>query len=231
MTSMVPRSQAIQDEGARHTVSAPSFGEEIASSITHGIGLIASLSALPFLVVAGAHAGPWSTVGFSVFGATLILLYSASTLYHALPPSRAKRVFRILDHAAIYLLIAGTYTPFTLGPLRGAWGWTLFGVIWCLAALGVVFKSTLGIRYPIVSTAVYVAMGWLILIAAGPLVSHVAAAGVRWLVVGGVCYTAGVAFFAWQRLRYGHALWHLCVAAGSACHFVAVLRFAVGPVA
>ena len=209
----------------------PSLGEEIASSVTHGIGLLASLSAMPFLVVAGARAGPWSTAGFTVFGATLILLYAASTLYHALPPSRAKRVFRVLDHAAIYLLIAGTYTPFTLGPLRGPWGWTLFGVIWCLAALGVVFKSTLGIRHPNVSTAVYVAMGWLILVAAGPLASHVAAAGVRWLVAGGICYTAGVAFFAWRRLRYGHALWHLWVAAGSVCHFVAVLRFAAGPAA
>jgi len=211
---------------------APLLGEEIASSVTHGVGLIASVCALPLLVVSSARAGAWSVVGSTIFGTTLILLYAASTLYHALPRSRAKRVFRVLDHAAIYLLIAGTYTPFTLGALRGAWGWTLFGAVWLLAACGIVLKSTrVGFNYPRASTAVYVAMGWLILIAVRPLLAHVGATGVSWLVLGGVCYTSGVGFFAWDRLRYSHALWHLFVAAGSVCHFVAVFRYSAGPTA
>ena len=205
-----------------------SLREEIASSVTHGVALLASVAALPFLVLVGARRDAWSVVGFSIFGATLVLLYVASTLYHALPPSRAKRVFRVLDHAAIYLLIAGTYTPFTLGPLRGGWGWSLLATIWSLALLGVVLKSTVGLQYPRLSTAVYVAMGWLVIVAAGPLVARVGAAGVTWLLVGGILYTAGIVFFAWTRMRYSHAVWHLFVIGGSVCHFVAVLRYAAG---
>jgi hemolysin III len=201
-----------------------SLGEEIASSVTHGVALLASLAAFPILlVIAVTRDDPWQVVGGAIFGATLVMLYAASTLYHALPPSRAKRVFRVFDHSAIYLLIAGTYTPFALGALRGAWGWTLFGVVWTLAVLGVIAKATLGFRFPRLSATVYLMMGWLAVIAFRPLMAQVGAAGMAWLVAGGLCYTAGVVFFAWERLRYGHMVWHLFVMAGSACHFFAVL--------
>lgn len=203
---------------------APTRGEEIANSITHGIGLTASLLALPVLVlIATARHDPWQVVGAAIFGTTLVLLYAASTLYHALPVSRAKRVFRVLDHSAIYLLIAGTYTPFTLGVLRGPWGWSLFGTVWGLTVVGIVVKATLGFRFPRLSIAVYLLMGWLVVVAIRPLVARVSPAGLAWLVAGGLSYTVGVVFFTWKRLRYGHAVWHLFVAAGSVCHFLAVL--------
>jgi len=206
-----------------------SLGEEIANSVTHGVALLASVAALPILVVmAVVRRDPWQVVGGAVFGATLILLYTASTLYHALPQPRAKRVFRVLDHSAIYLLIAGTYTPFALGALRGPWGWTLLAAVWTLAALGITAKATLGFRFPRLSTAIYLMMGWLGIIAVGPLVAQVGPAGVAWIVGGGLCYTAGVIFFAWERLRYGHMVWHLFVTAGSVCHFCAVLWHAGG---
>lgn len=204
-----------------------SLGEEIANSLSHGLALLAALIAFPVLVISAAQRGDTAgIVGASVFAATLVLLYSASTLYHALPPNRAKQIFRILDHGAIYLLIAGTYTPFTLGVLRGAWGWTLFGLQWGLAVLGIVLKSAGGMRYGKLSVAVYLAMGWLVLIAAGPLMDRVAPWGLFWLVAGGLAYTVGVAFYALERLRYFHFIWHLFVIAGSACHFIAVLRYA-----
>lgn len=207
------------------------LGEEIASSITHGAGVVLSLIALPTLVlVAIAHRDIWQVVGGSIFGTTLLLLYGASTLYHALPAPRAKRVFRVLDHAAIYLLIAGTYTPFALGVLRGRWGWSLLGAVWTLAAIGIVVKATWGIRAARLSTAVYLIMGWLIVIAMQPLVARIGLSGVAWLLAGGLAYSAGVVFFAWERLRYGHMVWHLFVLAGSVLHFVAVLRYAGGRV-
>ena len=157
-------------------------GEEIANAVTHGAGLAASLAALPVLVLAAAgRRDPWQLVGGAVFGITLVLLYLASTLYHALPSPRAKSVLRVLDHSAIYLLIAGTYTPFTLGALRGPWGWALLGTIWTLALLGVVAKCTVGFRFPTLSTLLYVGMGWLVLVAIHPLVTHVAPAGLAWL--------------------------------------------------
>lgn len=207
----------------------PPLGEEIANSISHGLGLLASLAALPILViVARAQRDPWQIIGRAIFGTTLILLYAASTVYHALPPSRkAKQVFRLLDHSAIYLLIAGTYTPFALGALRGAWGWSLLGAVWGLAIIGICAKATIGMRFPHVSTAVYLVMGWLAIIAVRPLVAHVGVAGLAWLLAGGIAYTSGVIFFAYdERIRYGHFVWHLFVATGSACHFVAVLLYA-----
>ena len=151
----------------------------------------------------------------------------ASTLYHALPRRQAKRVFQVLDHSAIFLLIAGTYTPFTLGVLRGAWGWTLFGIVWSLAVLGVIFKAVGGIRYPRASTTLYISMGWLALIAIRPLWLRLPVSGWLWLLAGGLAYTAGVAFYASHRMRYGHFVWHLCVLVGTACHFCAVLWYAV----
>ena len=203
------------------------LGEEIANSITHGAALAASIAALPLLVVVAARHDAWQIAGSAVFGATLVVLYLASTLYHAIPSPRAKAALRVLDHSAIYLLIAGTYTPFMLGPLRGPWGWSLLGTIWALAVAGVVAKLTIGFRFPRLSTVLYVAMGWLVVVAVHPLVANVSPAGLAWLLAGGACYTGGVVFFATDgRLRYGHSLWHLFVVGGSACHVVAVLGHA-----
>jgi hemolysin III len=205
-----------------------SRGEEIANSISHGIGLVAALVATPFLVLQAVRRGDTGfIVGASVFAATMVLLYLASTLYHALPISQAKRVFRVIEHSAIFLLIAGTYTPFTLGVLRGAWGWTLLGLVWGLAVAGVALKAFNRMSHPIVSTSLYLLMGWLIVIAVNPLYARVPASGLLWLVAGGVAYTAGVAFFAADsRLRYSHFIWHLFVMAGTACHYFAVFWYA-----
>ena len=205
-----------------------SRGEEIANSISHGIGLIAALVAIPFLVVDAIRRGDAAyIVGVSIFAATMVLLYLASTLYHALPASKAKQVFRIIEHSAIFLLIAGTYTPFTLGVLRGAWGWTLLGLVWGLALTGVALKAFEKISHPVISTGLYLFMGWLIVIAADPMYERVPLSGLLWLVAGGVAYSAGVAFFvADSRLRYGHFIWHLFVMAGTACHYFAVLWYA-----
>jgi hemolysin III len=205
-----------------------SQGEEIANSISHGIGLLATLGGTPFLIMHAARYGDAGFfVGTSLFSATIILLYLASTLYHALPMGKAKRVFRIIEHSAIFLLIAGTYTPFTLGVLSGAWGWTLFGVVWSVAAIGVALKVFNKASHPIVSTGLYLLMGWLIVIAVDPLFAKVPTSGLLWLIAGGLSYTAGVAFFATDsRLRYGHLIWHLFVMAGTLCHFFAVLWYA-----
>jgi len=206
----------------------PSLGEEIANSVSHAAGCLAALAATPFLVLAAVRRGDSiAIVGASVFAGTTVLLYLASTLYHALPRNRAKRVFRVIDHSAIFLLIAGTYTPFTLGVLRGAWGWTLFGIVWGLAVLGVTLKCVGGIRYPRLSTVLYVGMGWLALIAIRPLWLHVPVAGWLWLIGGGLAYTAGIAFYAADRVRYGHFVWHMFVLTGTVCHFFAVLSYAV----
>jgi hemolysin III len=205
-----------------------SRGEEIANSISHGIGLVAALVAIPFLIMHAIRRGDTGfIVGASLFAATMVLLYLASTLYHALPPGKAKHVFHVIEHSAIFLLIAGTYTPFTLGVLRGAWGWTLLGLVWGLAVAGVALKAFNRLLHPIVSTGLYLLMGWLILIAINPLYARVPASGLLWLVAGGVAYTTGVAFFAADsRLHYGHFIWHLFVMAGTACHYFAVLWYA-----
>jgi hemolysin III len=206
---------------------APSAGEEIANSVSHAVGLPAAVVATPVLLLSAVrHGGPARIAGASVFAAAMVLLYLTSTLYHAWPRNRAKRVFQILDHAAIFLMIAGTYTPFTLGVLRGTWGWTLFGLIWALALAGVVLTAAGGVRYPKLTTPLYLAMGWLILIAVKPLGLRMPSEGLLWLLAGGIAYTVGVAFYAAKRVRYCHFVWHLFVIAGTACHFVAVLRFA-----
>jgi hemolysin III len=202
-------------------------GEELANSVSHGVGLVAALIAAPVLIVTAAwRGGTAAVVGASVFTATMVLLYLSSTLYHALPQNKAKRVLRVLDHGAIFLLIAGTYTPFTLGVLRGAWGWTLLGLVWSLAVLGIVLKAVGGIRYPVLSTCLYLGMEWLILIAVRPLWLRVPLPGLLWLVAGGLAYTAGVAFFTAERVRFSHFVWHLFVLAGTTCHFFAVLWYA-----
>lgn len=204
-----------------------SLGEEIANSVSHGLALVAALVAVPFLMASARHLSAASLVGAIVFAATMVLLYLASTLYHALPAGRAKRVFMKLDHGAIYLFIAGSYTPFALGALGGAWGWTLFGLVWSMAAIGVTLKAFDRLSHPLLSTGLYLLMGWLVLIAAVPLVERVPFAGVMWLVAGGLAYTLGVVFFALDsRLRYAHAVWHGFVVAGTSCHFFAVLGYA-----
>ena len=209
----------------QHRPQSP--GEEIANSVSHGIGLLAALVALPVLVLAAAPHGTSAMVGAGIFGVTMALLYLTSSLYHAMAHDRAKRVFRILDHGAIYLLIAGTYTPFTLGILRGTMGWILFGLVWAIALAGIVLKSVRGVRYPRLSTGLYLGMGWLVVLAARPLWNAMPAWGLFWLAAGGVAYTAGVGFYlASHRQRYAHFVWHLFVLAGSACHFVAVWRYA-----
>jgi hemolysin III len=165
--------------------------------------------------------------GAVVFGATLVLLYATSTIYHALPISTGKRLFQALDHSAIYLLIAGTYTPFALGPLRGHWGWSLLAVIWAMAVIGVASKLTIGFRIPRASTVVYLVMGWLIVVAIKPVVQNIPVAGLLWIGAGGVAYTGGVVFYSMKRVPYAHMVWHLFVAAGSVCHFIAVLDYAI----
>ncbi len=184
---------------------------------------------LPLLVVGAARRGGTAgVVGTTLFASTVVVLYLTSTLYHALPPGRAKRVFRLLDHGAIYLLIAGTYTPFTLGVLRGPWGWTLFGLVWGTALGGIAVKAVVGGRYPKASTGLYLAMGWLVVVAARPLWLALPPWGLFWLVLGGLAYTGGVAFYAAERVRYNHFVWHLFVMAGTASHVVAVQFYAAG---
>lgn len=207
---------------------AQSRGEELANALSHGVGLVAALAAIPVLVAGAARrGGPADVVGVAVFGVAVALLYLTSTLYHATPAGNAKVWLRRLDHSAIYLLIAGTYTPFTLGVLGGAWGWSLFGVVWGLAAVGIALKLTAGVRWPIVSTLVYIAMGWLIILAIRPLLERVPGQGIALLLAGGLAYTGGVVFYAQPRMRFAHFLWHLCVLAGTTFHFFAVLGYAV----
>jgi hemolysin III len=206
---------------------AQTLGEEIANSVSHGVALLAAVVAVPFLIVAAADLGAANIVGASVFAVTMIMLYLASTLYHALPAGRAKRVFLKLDHGAIYVFIAGSYTPFALGALGGPWGWTLFGVVWSLAALGVALKAFDRLSHPWWSTGLYLVMGWLVLIAAVPLVERVPLPGVALLVAGGLAYTAGVVFFMLDsRVRYAHAVWHGFVVAGTGFHYFAVMGYA-----
>ncbi len=206
---------------------AQTLGEEIANSLSHGIGLLAAVAAVPVLVLAAIQRGDTpGIVGAGVFGTTMVLMYLTSTLYHTWPRSRAKRVFRVLDHGAIFLLIAGTYTPFALGVLSGAWGWTLLGLEWGLAIAGVVLKVFWGVRYPRLSTCLYLAMGWLVLIAVRPWSLSMPMWGLFWLVTGGIAYTVGVACYAAKSVRYSHFAWHLFVMVGTGCHFIAVLWYA-----
>lgn len=202
--------------------------EELANSISHAIALIAVLVGTPFLVISAMRQGEVGlVVGASVFSATAIILYLSSTAYHLLASGRAKRVFRIIDHSAIFLLIAGTYTPFTLGVLKGAWGWTLFGLIWGLAVIGVAMKTLQKMSHPIFSTSLYLLMGWLVIIAINPLLANLPTEGLLWLLAGGLSYTLGVVFFATDsRLRYGHMIWHFFVMGGTTCHYFAILWYA-----
>ncbi|GMV47780.1 MAG: hemolysin [Pseudomonadota bacterium] len=215
---------------AAATARPQSFGEEIANAVSHGLGFVLAVAALPILVwVAASRGAAADVVGASVFAGTMILLYLVSTLYHAVPAGRAKRWLGRIDHAAIYVFIAGSYTPFTLGVLRGAWGWSLFGVVWGVAAFGVAVKLLDRLRHALVSTGLYVALGWVVVAAAPWMIERMPAAGLAWLVAGGLCYTLGAVLYLLDgRVRYAHFAFHLLVLAGSASHFFATLGYARG---
>ena len=200
--------------------------QEIANSVTHGLGVALSVAGLVVLVVlASLHATVWHVVSFSVYGASLVLLDTSSTLYHSFRSPRLKQVFHSLDHSSIYLLIAGSYTPFVLVNLRGSWGWSLFGVIWGLSLAGVLMKAFFTGRFKILSTSIYLLMGWLIVIAIKPLMHALPAGGIAWLAAGGLTYTAGAVIYMWKAIPYHHAIWHLFVLAGSICQYFAVLFY------
>jgi len=199
-------------------------GEERANSISHGMAMLGAIAATPVLIL---HAIRQENTGFvigsCIFGATMILLYFTSAFYHAMPVGETKRRLKIMDHSMIFLLIAGTYTPYTLGVIQGAWGWTIFGMVWGLALIGVLLKTANRISHPFISSGLYIVMGWLIVIAFKPLVEHTTKAGVLWLTAGGLAYTIGVVFYATSaRIKYAHFIWHLFVITGTACHVVAL---------
>lgn len=212
----------------KRTATRDNAGEEIVNSVTHGVGIALAVAGFVFLVVPAAGSGSARHLtGVSIFGASLLFLYTASTLYHSIQHPRIKAILRLCDHSAIYVLIAGTYTPFTLVNLRGVWGWSLFGAIWGLAGIGI-FLETLG-RWRQLSIGLYVGMGWAAVVAVKPLFAGVAPGGLLLLLAGGLAYTSGLAFYAWRRLRYHHAVWHVFVLVGSAFHYLAV-RYYVLPV-
>jgi hemolysin III len=221
------RQSGVQCGGMSESMPTLSAGEEIANSISHGLGLILAIVALPILVVSAMRVGSTHfMVGASVFGATMVLLYLASTLYHSVAHEQTKRLCRLFDHSAIFLLIAGTYTPFTLGVLRGAWGWTLLVIVWSLAITGIVVKAMPRTRHSWISMVLYIVMGWLAVVAIKPIFQLVPMPGILLIFAGGMAYTSGLAFFAARRLRYSHFIWHLFVIAGTTFHFFAVLWYA-----
>src|SRR5690242_6753554 len=218
--------------------SARTIREELANSLTHGFGLLLSAIGFPVLVwLALVHGTTWHVVSCSVYGATLVLLYASSTFYHGCRQPAVKQVLRAFDHSAIFLLIAGTYTPFTLVTLRGPWGWTLFGIVWGVSVVGIIAKAIAHTsqrnhadrpsRFALVtkhaSPVIYLALGWLVIIAGKPLLMLMTWHGMAWLLAGGLAYSLGLIFFSCERIPYNHAIWHLFVLAGSACHYVAVL--------
>jgi hemolysin III len=200
--------------------------EELANVLTHAFGVALSVAGLVALLSAAVtHGNAWLVTSVAIFGASLVLLYSASTLYHGVRGAERKYLLRKFDHAAIFLLIAGTYTPFLLVSLRGPWGWSLFGVIWSLAVAGIALKFWFAGRFKLVSTLIYLAMGWMVLLAAKPMLLAVAPRGLWLLFAGGLCYTFGSAFYLWKRLPYHHAIWHLFVLAGSVCHWASIYGY------
>jgi hemolysin III len=202
--------------------------EEVLNSITHGVGVVFAIGALVVMDVFAALFGDaWHIVSCSIYGATMIILYTASTLYHSIPLPKTKMLLRIIDHSAIFLLIAGTYTPFTLVSLRGPWGWSLFGAVWGIALLGIVFQVFLLRRWRSFSVGIYVGMGLIILVAIKPLIAALSTTGLQLLIAGGLAYILGLIFYSWNRLPYSHAVWHLFVLAGSALHFFAVLFYVI----
>lgn len=213
---------------AAYEMKVETLYEEIANSVTHGIGLALAIAGGAVLIALAVlrQGGAAVVTGVSIYAASLVLLYAISTVYHAVPHAGAKRVLRRLDHCGIYLLIAGTYTPFTLVSLEGKWGWALLAAVWTCGVLGVLWKVFFFDRLPVLATALYVVMGWLAVVAVAPLYRALHAGGLAWIAAGGLFYTGGIVFFA-SRRRYAHTVWHLMVMAGSACHYVAVLRYIV----
>ena len=206
--------------------------EELANRLTHGLGVALSVAGLVLLVFYSSRQGDaWQVVSTAIFGVALVLLYTSSTLYHSFRREHRRQLLQKFDHAAIFLLIAGTYTPFLLVTLRGPWGWSLFGVVWGLAIAGVALKFWFAGRFRLVSTLIYLGMGWLVMVAIKPLMAALPAGGLRLLVAGGICYTGGAVFYLWRRLPYHHAIWHLFVLGGSACHWAAVFIYVVPPAA
>ncbi len=205
----------------------PRLGDILANAITHGVGAAFALAGAAYVIMASTHGNAWQLIGCSIYGVTLVLVYICSTLYHSLVRTRARRVFHILDHSSIYLLIAGTYTPFCLVSLRGRLGWTLFAIVWSLAIAGVVFKSLAIGRFEMASAVIYLGMGWLAIFAMRPLLHAVSWHGLLWLGVGGVAYTVGIVFFAFDRVPYFHGIWHVWVLAGSIAHYFAILFYVV----
>jgi len=204
------------------------FLEETFNSITHGIGALTSIAGLVLLIVFSSIYGSTShIISCTIFGVTLVLLYTASTLYHSFQKPNIKHFFKILDHSCIYVLIAGTYTPFMLVTLRGVLGWTIFAAVWFMALAGILFKVFFVHRFQIISTIAYVAMGWIIVLAIKPLFQTLQSGGIIWLICGGLAYTLGVIFYAWKKIPFNHAIWHLFVLTGSTCHFFAVLFYVV----
>ncbi len=215
-----------EQKTAKYEKRAESIAEHIANAITHGVGFGLSVACLVLLVVfASLRHGAWEIVSCSVYGSTLVILYLASTLYHSIHKPGARHVLHIIDRAAIYLLIAGTYTPYLLVPLRGALGWSLFGVIWGLAALGIIFQAVFFNRFKIFSILTYLGMGWMVVATLVPLLRVLPVMAVVWMAIGGLCYTLGVVFYVWKQLKFAHAVWHLFVLAGSSCHFFGILFF------
>lgn len=207
-----------------------SQGEEIAHAITHGIGALASIAGLVVMVVLAAQRGDARmVVGVSIFGISMVLLYTASTMYHALTPKKAKRVFELMDHGAIYLLIAGSFTPFSLIVLGGGWGWSSFGTVWGLAILGIIYEVVFKRPWKILSLIFYIGLGWMMVIPAKPLAAAMPREALILIGAGGLAYTGGAVFYAWRGFRYNHALWHLFVMAGTAFHFVCVLKYVIPP--
>lgn len=239
-SELTSRERAYQDEAIGERTSrvrafrakaldVQDLREEFLNSLTHGVGLAFSVAGLAWLVaLASLYGDVWHIVSCSIYGATLVMLYASSTLYHGFQRERIKEIFNTLDHACIYLLIAGTYTPFTLTLLRGVWGWTIFSLVWSLAVTGIILKILFKVnRWRFLSTAFYLAMGWLMLIAIGPLIRAVPPGGLALVVAGGLSYTVGVIFYAKDNIRFFHAIWHLFVMAGSVFHFLAVLYYVV----
>lgn len=204
-----------------HTYSK---GEEIANAVTHGIGVVLSIAALVLLIVFSALKGTaLHVVSFTIYGSSMVLIYTASTLVHSFPPGRAKNIFEALDHSCIYVFIAGTYTPIVFHMVQGALGWVLFGIVWGLSIAGIIFKSMFASRFMYTSTIIYILMGWCIIFAWKPLTANLSPEGVRLLVIGGVLYTVGTIFYVWRKFNYHHAVWHLFVLAGTIVHFFAII--------
>ncbi|MEX1311010.1 MAG: hemolysin III family protein [Candidatus Sulfomarinibacteraceae bacterium] len=215
---MKPHSQPVQY----------SIGEEIANSLTHGLGALLAIGGTTVLVtLAALHGDVWDVVACSIYGVAMVVLYTASTLYHGITLPRAKEALRVFDHSAIFLLIAGTYTPFTLVTLRGPWGWSVFGVVWGLAAAGIFLEIVFPGRWPALALTLYLGMGWVVVVAVKPLLATLPPGGLVLLLLGGLAYTGGIGFYAWKKLPYNHAIWHLFVLTGTVLHFLAVLYYVV----